>query len=118
MSAMTSQGSAYTRFQRAMNSRDLDVVVPALAELPDVALTDALDVLELMAERHDARYDRAAAKFSARLTTERRLTVEESRRVLALVEVLPLAPQPVSDHLRLYCKRSLRGPTGPPPELT
>lgn len=108
MPSMTSQGSAYTRFQRALNSRDLDVVVPALAELPHVDLADALDVLELMAERHDNRYDRAAAKFCARLTTERRLSVEESRRVLALVEVLPLAPQPVSDHLRLYCKRSLR----------
>lgn len=116
---MTSQGSAYTRFQRALSSRDLSVVVPALAELPDVALTDALDVLELMAEQRDTRYDRAAAKFSARLTTERRLTVEESRRVLALVEVLPLAPQPVSDHLRLYCKRSLRGdPVIPPSPAT
>lgn len=106
--AMTSQGSAYTRFQRALAGRDLEVVIPALAELPSVGLADALDVLELMAEKQDARYDRAAAKFCARLTTERRLSVEESRRVLALVEVLPLAPQPVSDHLRLYCKRSLR----------
>lgn len=112
---MTSQGSAYTRFQRALNSRDLSVVVPALAELPTVALSDALDVLELMAEQRDVRYDRAAAKFCARLTTERRLSVEESRRVLALVEVLPLAPQPVSDHLRLYCKRSVRQTTGAPP---
>lgn len=106
--AMTSQGSPYSRFQRALRTTDLDVIVPALAELPHVSLVDALDVLEVMATKHDNRYDRAAAKFGARLTTEQRLTVEESRRVLALVEVMPLAPEPVSEHLRLYCKRTLR----------
>lgn len=107
MPDMTSQGSPYTRFRRALTSRNLDIVVPAMAELPRVDLGDALEVLSLMAEQQDSRYDRSAARFCARLTTERRLSVEESRRVLALVEVLPLAPQPVTDHLRLYCKRPL-----------
>lgn len=108
MVRMTSQGSPYTRFQRALQTSDLDVIVPALAELPHVSLVDALEVLEVMAAKRDTRYDRAAAKFSARLTTEQRMTVEESRRVLALVEVMPLAPHPVAEHLRLYCKRTLR----------
>lgn len=104
---MTAQGSAYTRFQRALRSGNLDVVVPALAELPHVDLQDMLDVVTLMATHDDHRYDRAAARFCARLAAERRLNLNESRRVLALVEVLPLAPEPVAAHLRLYCRRPL-----------
>jgi uncharacterized protein (DUF2384 family) len=107
MGDMTSQGSPYSRFQRALKSGNLDIVTTALAELPRVGLLDQLDVVALMAEQRDNRYDRSAARFCARLTTERQLSVAESRRVLALVEVLPLAPRPVADHLRLYCKRPL-----------
>lgn len=107
MQGMTSQGSPYSRFRRALGSRNLDIVVPAMAELASIELTDVLDVISLMAEQNDTRYDRSAARFCARLTTERRLSLEETRRIMALVEVLPLAPQPVSDHLRLYCKRPI-----------
>jgi uncharacterized protein (DUF2384 family) len=105
---VTAQGSEYTAFRRALGTRNLEVVVPALAALPHVDLLDVVEVLELMAEHGDVRYDRSAARFCARLATERRLTVEESRRALALAEVMPLAPQPIADHLRLYCRRELR----------
>lgn len=105
---VTAQGSEYTAFRRAIETGDLELVVPALAALPHVELLDVLEVLELMARCGDARFDRSAARFCARLATERRLTVEESRRALALAEVMPLAPQPIADHLRLYCRRELR----------
>ena len=104
---VTAQGSPYSRFERAVRSENLDVVMTALAELPNVALDDALEVLTLMARKEDPRYDRFAARFCARMTVEQRLDVETSRRVLALVEVLPLAPEPVGQHLRLYCRRPL-----------
>lgn len=105
---VTAQGSEYTAFRRALGTGDLELVMPALAALPHVELLDVLEVLRLMASHGDARYDRSAARFVARLATERRLTVEESRRVLALAEVMPLAPEPIADHLRLYCRRELR----------
>lgn len=104
---VTAQGSPYSRFERAVRSGDLEVTMTALAELPNVSLDDALDVLTLMARAQDARYERFAARFCARLAVERRLDLESTRRVLALIEVLPLAPDPVADHLRLYCRRPL-----------
>lgn len=104
---MTAQGSPYTRFERAVRSGNLDVTMTALAELPKVGLDDALDVLTLMARAEDARYERFAARFCARLATEQRLDLESTRRILALIEVLPLAPEPVADHLRLYCRRPM-----------
>lgn len=108
MLCVTAQGSEYTAFQRALRTGDLELVMPALAALPNVELLDVVEVLELMAEAGDPRYDRSAARFCARLVTERKLTVEESRRALALAEVMPLAPHPIAEHLRLYCRRELR----------
>lgn len=75
----------------------------AARELPQVSLDDALRVLVVMAARRDERYGRAAARWAARVTSERRLGLDESRRVLALVDVLPQAPEAVCERLRGYC---------------
>ena len=56
-----------------------------------------------MAEKQDARHERAAARWSARLAAERQLGLDDSRRVLALLDVLPEAPEAVSIKLRRYC---------------
>jgi hypothetical protein len=56
-----------------------------------------------MAERRDARYERAAARFAARVVIERRLTASEGHRDLALPERLPKAPSTLGEVLRQYC---------------
>ena len=60
-------------------------------------------MLGVFAERRDVRYERAAARFAARVMLERRLDLAEARYVLALAEALPHSPEAVALLLRPYC---------------
>lgn len=97
---MTSQGSAYPRFRRALLTGNLTLVDAAARELPQIGLEDALRILVVMAAKGDARFDRAAARFAARVTIERRLGLAQARYALALVEALPASPDSVGELLR------------------
>ena len=100
---VTSQGHAHARFRRALLTKKLKLIEAASRELQHVHLDDALQVLIVFAERGDARYERAATRFAARVMVERRLGLAEARYVLALVEALPGAPDAVALLLRPYC---------------
>lgn len=76
------------------------LVDAAARELPAIALEDALRILVVMAAKRDQRFDRAAARFAARLTIERRLGLAEARYALALAEALPASPDAVGELLR------------------
>ncbi len=86
---MTSQGSAYSRFQRALATGNLQVVEAAAAELPTVGLDDALAILVLLAQAGDERFDRAATRWLGRLLIETPAGLSDARFALALVERLP-----------------------------
>ena len=86
---MTSQGSAYSRFQRALATGNIDIVEAAAAELPTIGLDDALAILVLLAQAGDPRFDRAAARWVGRLLTETPTGLGDARFALALVERLP-----------------------------
>ena len=73
------------------------------AELGWLDLEDALRILVVMAEKQDPRFSRAAARFAARVVTERRLEPPEAHRVLALAETLPRSPDAIAVLLRSYC---------------
>jgi hypothetical protein len=84
------KGSPYANFQRALQTRNLAVILPAAAELQWVNLGDSLEILALMAQDGDSRFERAAARWVGRLLTETPpLTLKEARWVLAMVEQLP-----------------------------
>jgi hypothetical protein len=68
-----------------------------------VGLDDALRVLVVFAERRDARYERAATRFAARVMLKRRLGLAEARYVLALAEALPRAPDAIALLLHPCC---------------
>lgn len=72
MCSVTSSGSSYARFRRALATGNLAVVRAAAAELPQVDLGDALEVCVLMADAEPATYDRAALRWLARFCLERR----------------------------------------------
>jgi len=84
------KGSPDARFQRSLRTRKLSVVLMAAAELEHVRLDDALEILVLMAQENDPRFDRAAARWIGRLLTETPpVGLRDARFALAMVERLP-----------------------------
>ena len=67
----TSQGSSYSRFQRALKTGNLAIIRSAAAELPQVNLGDALAVCVAIREAEPHRYERAALRWLARFCVER-----------------------------------------------
>lgn len=97
------KGSSYANFRRALLGGNMQIIEAAAAELDVIALEDALRILVVMGRGADPRYGRAAAKWAARVTSERRLELDDSRRLLALVECLPDAPEAIEPVLRRLC---------------
>jgi hypothetical protein len=69
---MTSQASAYSRFQRALKTGNLTLIRNAAAERPRVDLGDALAVCVAIRTADSERYERAALRWFARYCLERR----------------------------------------------
>jgi hypothetical protein len=83
-------GGPYARFQRSLQTRNLSVVLSAAAELEQVQLDSALEILILMVAEKDPRFDRAAARWVGRLLTETPpMSLQDARFALTLVERLP-----------------------------
>jgi hypothetical protein len=99
---VTSDGSPYARFRRVLLTKNPGIVLPAAAELPSVSLEDALRILVILAEKRHDRFERAAARFGARVVLERALAPAEAHRVLALAQSLPESPEAVALLLRRF----------------
>ena len=67
---MTSQGSASTRFQRALATRNLLIIRAAAAELPQIRLKDAARICEVVREREPHRFDVMAVRWIWRFCRE------------------------------------------------
>jgi hypothetical protein len=66
---VTSQGSAYARFDRALGTGNLHIVRTAALELPRVDLGDALRIIYLMRD-DEALYERAVMRWLGRFCLE------------------------------------------------
>ena len=86
---MTSQGSAYGRYARAIKQRNLFGAELAIRELKTVSLIDALDYLDLLAEVKPEKLEMAALRWHGRLELEPSLmTLAESQLALAALASL------------------------------
>ena len=85
---MTSSGSPYARFRRALATGNLAMVRAAAAELPQVDLADALEICALMADAEPERYERAALRWLARFTLEGRVTLAQVALAVAALETM------------------------------
>lgn len=75
---MTSQGGPYSRFRRAIKTRNLNIIQAAAAELPRVYLDDAAAICAVIADKHPERFEAAAVRWILRLCDERQnLTLAE-----------------------------------------
>jgi hypothetical protein len=101
--SMGDAGSAHARFRRALLTGNLALIDASARELPQISLTDALRILVVMAQKRDERFARAGARWAGRVIAERRLSLDESHRLLALVAALPVAPDSIAVLLRGYC---------------
>jgi hypothetical protein len=97
---VTSEGHAYSRFQRALLTGNLSLIEAAAAELSRVGLADALTILSLLAEQADPRFDRAAARWIGRLLVETPMGLRDARFGLVLVERLPACRDALHDLAR------------------
>jgi hypothetical protein len=84
---VTSQGSPYARFRRALDGGNPTLALAAARELPHVSLSDALALLLVL--RGDRRYPKAAARWHARLVMEAPMTLAESQLALCALSALP-----------------------------
>jgi hypothetical protein len=85
---VTSDGSAYARFRRALDARNPHWASTAALELEHVGLADAVELTLIYLDKEPARYERAALRLHARLNKEVRWGFEESLAALGLLAAL------------------------------
>jgi len=87
---MTSQGHAYTRLRRVLDTRSSALLIrAAAAELPSVPLEDALDICLALLDLEPHTYPRLAARWGSRLAIERKLDLVDAQLALAALAALP-----------------------------
>jgi hypothetical protein len=87
---VTAQGSAYIRFRRALDRRNVTQAFSTAGELQFVGLAEALELTLLLAEGEPEKYERAAVRWHARFLQEtKNVELRESLAVLALLVAIP-----------------------------
>ena len=103
---VTSQGSAFMRFRRALDRGNVTEALSAACDLQLVGLAEALELTLLLADREDARYDRAALRWHARFAYEtKNVDIRESVAVLALLTAIPANRLAASALAELFGRR-------------
>ena len=85
---MTSQGSPYARFRRALDSGNATIALAAAAEVGSLGLTEALELCLLLCDRDPAKFSRAAVRWHGRYCREVDAELEEVQAVLAALGAL------------------------------
>jgi hypothetical protein len=85
---VTSQGSAYSQFERALSRGNFLLAWTLAAELPKVPLADALSLLLLARDQQPWRFEAAAPRWHARLCSEAQLTLSDAQLALAALHAL------------------------------
>ena len=87
---MTSQGSAYGRFRRALDRGNVTEALSAASELGFVGLAEALELTLLLADADPEKYDRAAVRWHGRFVNDsKNVDLRESLAVLSLLAAIP-----------------------------
>lgn len=85
---MTSQGSSYSRFQRALTTHNLAIITAAARELPAIDLHDAARITAVIARQRPERLDAAGVRWLHRYCTEHDPTLTELARATAALQTM------------------------------
>ena len=103
---VNSDGRAYPRFRRALNTGNLNLIRAAAAELPHVGLRDALEICLLVRDEDLERFERAAVRWLGRFALEaREVTIDAVQTAAAALEALPTQPDRAMETLAGLCAR-------------
>ena len=83
-----SQGTAGTRFARAVRSRNLFLAETAAFEMGKLSLEDALALVVLYGEGQDDKFEKAAVRWLGRLLLEKPMPLALAARCVELVAEL------------------------------
>jgi hypothetical protein len=103
---VSTKGSSYVRFRRALDSGNLALIRGAAAELPQVPLDDALRVCLLLRDKEPARYGRAVVRWLGRYCLEQRgATLSDLLLAAEAFEGLSSDPEWATGVLKKLCSR-------------
>lgn len=85
---VTAQGSALTRFRRAVERKSLFNAELAAREMGRLDLQDALSLVLLYAGADDPRFDRAATRWIARFCVEGKPSLSELQAAVCALALL------------------------------
>jgi hypothetical protein len=101
---VTSDGSPYARFRRALETGNEMLVLGAARELPQIALDDALRICLVLRDGDPHRYERAAVRWLGRFALEARAaTIPDLRAAAAALEALPTRTAEAMEQLQRLC---------------
>jgi hypothetical protein len=101
---VTSDGSPYARFRRALETGNEMLVLGAARELPQIALDDALRICLVLRDGDADRYERAAVRWLGRFALEARAaTIPDLRAAAAALEALPTRTAEAMEALQRLC---------------
>ena len=104
---MTSSGSPYARFQRALATGNLNVIRAAAAELPRIGVAEAAAMLLAILRAEPEQYERAAVRWLGRLCMERtRVGLDDLGRAASALIALPERPDAARRLLAEVCNRA------------
>jgi hypothetical protein len=101
---VTSEGSPYARFRRALETGNELLVLGAARELPQIGLDDALRICLVLRDGDPVRFERAAVRWLGRFALEARAaTIADLRAAAAAMESLPTQTAEAMEQLQQLC---------------
>jgi hypothetical protein len=101
---VTSDGSPYSRFRRALRTGNEQLVIAAARELPQIALDDALRICLVLRTGDPRRYERAAVRWLGRFALEAQgVTIDDLRLAADALDALPERAQEAMERLQRLC---------------
>ena len=105
---MTSSGSPYARFQRALVTGNVNVVRAAAAELPRIGIAEAAAMLLVIQQVEPQSYQRTARRWLAMLCQDRQSEIDllGVAQAAAALDALPTRRPAACAALAAVCERA------------